>query len=89
MVEDLRKQIEFLISAYEKEKKRADDFASRLSLSVSEAADAKQQIAELTDKVKKLEIASAIAGNNSSAEAKSNIDKIVRQINDCIRLLEN
>lgn len=89
MVEDLKKQIEFLISAYEKEKMRADDLASKLSLSVSEATNAKQQIAELTDKVKKLEIASAISGNNNSAEAKSNIDKIVRQINDCLKLLEN
>lgn len=89
MVEDLRKQVEFLISAYEKEKLRADDLASKLSLSLSEAASAKQQIAELTDKLKKLEIASAIAGGNNPAQAKLNIDKMVRQINDCIKLLEN
>ncbi len=89
MIEDLRKDIERLVALYENEKKRGDDLASSLALSQSEIKELKQRNAELTDKLRKLEIANAFASKDTSFEAKSSIDRIIRQIDQCIKLIED
>ncbi len=88
MIEDLRKNMERLVSLYENERKRGDELASSLVLSQSEVAKLKKLNAELTDKLKKLEVANALAGGDTSFEAKNSIDRLVRQIDQCIKLLE-
>lgn len=88
MIEDIKDAVGALISNYEKERHRADDLAARLAVSQSENADYKRQIAELTDKLRKLEIASALSGKDTSDEAKDNINRLVRQIDACIALIE-
>ena len=49
----------------------------------------RQQNADLKNKIGKLEIANAFAWReDTSFEAKESIDKLVRQIDQCIKLLE-
>lgn len=88
MIDDLRKDIERLVSLYENERKRGDELASSLVVSQSEVVKLKKLNAELTDKLKKLEVANALAGADTSFEAKNSIDRLVRQIDQCIKLLE-
>ena len=88
MIDDLRKDIERLVSLYESERKRGDELASSLVVSQSEVVKLKKLNAELTDKLKKLEVANALAGADTSFEAKNSIDRLVRQIDQCIKLLE-
>ena len=88
MIDDLRKDIERLVSLYENERKRGDELASSLVVSQSEVVKLKKLNAELTDKLKKLEVANALSGADTSFEAKNSIDRLVRQIDQCIKLLE-
>ncbi len=88
MIDDLRKDMERLVSLYENERKRGDELASSLVVSQSEVVKLKKLNAELTDKLKKLEVANALAGADTSFEAKNSIDRLVRQIDQCIKLLE-
>ncbi len=88
MIEDLRKDIERLVSLYENERKRGNELASSLVISQSEVIELKKKNAELTDKLKKLEVANAMAGEDTSFEAKNSIDRLVRQIDQCIKLME-
>ena len=88
MIDDLRKDIERLVSLYENERKRGDELASSLVVSQSEVVKLKKLNAELTDKLKKLEVANAFAGADTSFEAKNSIDRLVRQIDQCIKMLE-
>lgn len=88
MIEDLRQGIETLISLYEKECRKCDELSAKLSVCEAEIEGNKTRIAELNDKLKKLEIARAFDGEDTSFEAKRNIDALVRRIDQCIALLE-
>ena len=88
VIDDLKKNIEFVVSLYEQERQRTGELSARLVLLESEVADL-QQNADLKNKIGKLEIANAFAGReDTSFEAKESIDKLVRQIDQCIKLLE-
>ncbi len=89
MIEELRVSIERLVALYENERKGREELASSLVISQSEIADLRRRNAELTERLKKLELSRAFADNNTSAEAKSSIDRLVRQIDGCIKLMED
>lgn len=89
VIDDLKKNIEFVVSLYEQERQRIGELSARLVLLESEVTDLRQQNADLKNKIGKLEIANAFAGReDTSFEAKESIDKLVRQIDQCIKLLE-
>ena len=89
VIDDLKKNIEFVVSLYEQERQRTGELRARLVLLESEVADLRQQNADLKNKIGKLEIANAFARReDTSFEAKESIDKLVRQIDQCIKLLE-
>ena len=89
VIDDLKKNIEFVVSLYEQERQRTGELSARLVLLESEVADLRQQNADLKNKIGKLEIANAFAAReDTSSEANESIDKLVRQIDQCIKLLE-
>ena len=85
MIEDLRKDIEQLISLYETEKHRGDELAAKLVVKESEAAKYKQQITELTKQIDRYTLAGAFTADGDKAAAKERIDKLIREIDKCIR----
>ena len=88
MLEDLHQQIERLIALYEGEKQRADFLQASLQASEAAAAAYKEQITDLTKQIETLQLATAFDGQGSP-QAKARIDKLIREIDKCIRLLEN
>ena len=88
MIPDLRKQIEQLISLYETEKQRGDELAAKLALSEAEIAENKQRIAELKSQIDHYKLAGAFAVGPDKDASKERIDRLVKDIDKCIKLLE-
>ena len=89
MIEDLRKDIEHLISLYETEKQRGDVLAAKLVVCEAEIVKYKQQITELTKQIDRYKLAGAFTAEGDKTAAKERIDKLIREIDKCIRLITN
>ena len=88
MLEDIRSNITRLIALYESEKQRADALASRLTESAAEVENCRMQIAELNAQIDNLRLMSAFSGGGDNQLAKERITKLIREIDNCIKLLE-
>ena len=89
MISDLRSKIERLISLYEREKQRGDELASQLEASRAEIADKKQQITELKSQIDHYKLAGAFTGSEDVQASKERLNKLIRDIDKCIKLLAN
>ncbi|MBO4263634.1 MAG: hypothetical protein J5871_03015 [Bacteroidales bacterium] len=89
MLEDIKGNIEKLISLYEAQKQRADSLEEKLASSREEACRYKTQITDLNGQIDNLRLAAAFSGSGDTAEAKARIEKLIREIDQCIKLLEN
>ena len=89
MIPDLRSKIERLISLYEREKQRADLLAAELSASKAEIADKKQQITELKSQIDHYKLAGAFTSSEDVQASKERLNKLIRDIDKCIKLLAN
>lgn len=89
MLEGLRQKITRLIALYEAEKQRADALESQLSEKQEEVRRCKEQIISLNLQVDNLKLKTAFLSGEDNAGAKEKIDSLVREIDKCIRLLEN
>lgn len=89
MLEDLKNNIARLIALYEGEKQRADMLAAKLEESLAETASCRLQINEMKARIDSLKLAGAFTGSGDNVAAKEEIDKLIREIDKCIRLLEN
>lgn len=90
-MEELRRSIEELISLYEKERQKSNELLVKLSACQAELQGKKSEVAQLKEKLKAKELAGAFAKADSrdSFDAKASIDRLVRQINQCIDLLKS
>ena len=88
MLEDIKTNVERLISLYEKEKQRADALAGQLAQSEEAVRSYQAQITELNGQIDNLKLSFAFSGAGDSVLAKERIDKLVREIDKCIKLLE-
>lgn len=88
MVEDLRNNVNRLIALYEAQKQRADELASKLVLAESRLAQSKEEIERLTRQTDNLKLAGAFSSDTGNALAKDRINKLIREIDKCIALLE-
>lgn len=89
MLEDIRSDIEKLISRYEAEKE--DNKALRTALSESKAANEtyRTQITELEQQIDNLRLSAAfMAPAGSDSTAKETVDGLIRELDKCIRLME-
>ena len=89
MIEKLRQKIQELISVYETEKQERKRLESELDMATSQNKAYKEQIIELERTIDNLKLADAFkSGNADNTEARKKIDKLIKEIDKCITLME-
>lgn len=88
MLEEVKSNIEKLISLYEKEKQRADALSAELEQCRAQLKDNKDKMLDLDAQIDNLKLQYAFSGAGDPALAKERITKLIREIDRCIRLLE-
>lgn len=89
MLESLRKDIEKLISLYEAEKAERVKLQSLLAESRAENETCRKQIGDLEQQVNNLQLSEAFGATGDKVAAKERIEKLIKEIDKCISLLEN
>lgn len=89
MLEDIKSNIGKLISLYETEKQRADALAEKLALCEEQSKSYREQITDLNRQIDTLKLAGAFTSGGDNREAKERVAKLIREIDKCIKLLEN
>ena len=89
MLEDIKSNIARLVAQYEAERQRADLLAERLSASEERCLKYKEQITDLNQKIDNLELMRAFQAAGDPAESRERINRLIREIDRCIKLLEN
>ena len=89
MLEDIKSNIAKLVAGNEAEKQRADTLAERLAASEEKCLRYKEQITDLNQQIDNLELMRAFQAAGDPAEAKERINKLIREIDRCIKLLES
>ena len=88
MLTDIKSDIAKLLALYEAEKKRADEISDKLNEVQELNLRYKEQIAELTVKIDTMRLSDAFAATEGNSAARQRIDKLIREIDRCIKLLE-
>ena len=89
MIERLRQRIQQLISSYETERQERKRLESELEKTMAQNEIYKKQITELERTIDNLKLADAFkSGNADNAEARKKIDKLIKEIDKCITLME-
>lgn len=89
MLEDIQKNFERIIALYEGERERAKSLALKLEESEASNKAYRKQITELERDIDDLKLAEAFLVTSGSPEvAKEKIDRLIKEINKCISLLE-
>ena len=89
MIEKLRQRIQQLISAYETERQERKRLEIELEKSLTQNKACKEQITELERTIDNLKLADAFkSGNTDNTEARKKIDKLIKEIDKCITLME-
>lgn len=89
MLEEIKSNIARLVARYEAEKQRADQLAARLAESEEKCLQYKEQITDLNQQIDNLELMRAFQAGGDPREAKERIAKLIKEIDRCIKLLEN
>ena len=90
MLEELRKDIEKLISLYEKERAARVKLEAELAQCKAVNESSRKQIEDLEQQVDSLRLAEAfMAPVGSDNGAKEKIDRLIKEIDKCISLMEN
>ena len=89
MLEDIQKNFERVIALYEGERQACESLRARLAESEASNDTYRKQVAELERQIENLRLAEAfLTPTGSSDSAKERIDKLIKEINKCISLLE-
>ena len=89
MIDKLKERIQQLIAAYESERAQRVKLEAELEKSKSENVSYQKQITELERTIDNLRLADAFkAGNADNTEARKKIDKLIKEIDKCITLME-
>lgn len=90
MLEDIKKDIQRLIALYEKEYKLRVDLENKLSEVTAMNKTYREKITELETEIDNLQLTKAfMASGHNKDEAAKKIDKLIREIDKCINLLNN
>lgn len=90
MLEGIKDNFEKLIALYETERERNEELTARLEEALTCCDTYRKQIEELESKIDKLKLTEAfMSPGGHSAGAKNKIDKLIKEIDKCISLLEN
>ena len=89
MTDKLKERIQQLIVAYESERAERRKLETELEKSELENAQYRKQITELERTIDNLKLADAFkAGNADNTEARKKIDRLIKEIDKCITLME-
>ena len=88
MLEGLHENISKLIALYETEKQRNAELTVSLQESRQAFDSCKKQITELNRQIDNLKLTSAFMGSGNSTVAKERINKLIAEIDKCIKLLQ-
>lgn len=89
MIDKLKERIQQLIAVYETERAERIRLEAALEKSESQNAEYAKQITELERTIDNLKLADAFkAGNADNTEARKKIDKLIKEIDKCITLME-
>ena len=89
MLEEIQKNFERVIALYEGEREANAGLRTKLAESEASNETYRKQIAELEREIENLKLAEAfLTPTGSSDSAKDRIDKLIKEINKCISLLE-
>ena len=89
MLDKVKENIQKLIAAYETERAARVRLESELEKSESQNQEYRKQITELERTIDNLRLADAFkAGNADNTEARKKIDKLIKEIDKCITLME-
>lgn len=89
MLEDIKHNFERLIALYESERQRGARLLTELQQAKSDIESSKKQITDLKRQIENLTLAHAFtASPDDNGAAKEKIEKLIREIDKCISLLE-
>ena len=89
MLLDIKQKIERLIAAYEKEKMERIRLQDALQQSQKQNETYKTQITELERQIDNLKLTQAfVADGKDNTEARKKIDRLMKEIDKCISLME-
>ena len=89
MIEKLRQRIQQLISAYETERQERKRLEIELEKSLTQNKACKEQITELKREIDNLKLKQAfMADSADNTQARKKIDKLIKEIDRCISLME-
>ncbi len=89
MINKLKERIQQLISAYETEREQRIRLEAELARSETQNEAYRKQITELERTIDNLKLADAFkSGNTDNAEARKKIDRLIKEIDKCITLME-
>ena len=89
MLEDIKAGIEKLVSAYEAEKETSRALNEELRQAKVQNENYRKQITELEKKIDNLKLSEAFIGTSGNGEAaRERIDRMIREIDKCISLME-
>lgn len=89
MLAQIKDNFEKLIALYEAQRERADALEAELAESRASNEAYVKQIDDLRSQVNNLELKGAfITGGDSSSASKQKLDRLIREIDKCISLLE-
>lgn len=89
MLEDVKSNIAKLVALYEAERQRADTLAGKLAASEEKNLQYKEQIADLNQQIDNLELLRAFQAAGDPTESKARIERLIHEIDKCIKLLES
>ena len=87
MLDSVKQKITQLIAAYESEAAQCKRLRSELEKSESQNNAYRQQIIELERQIENQKLAGAFL-NGDTSESKKKIDRLIREIDKCIALME-
>ena len=88
MIDRLKKRIQQLISAYETERESRKRLEVELEKSEIQNEAYRKQIIELERTIDNLKLADAFKSGSDNTEARKKIDKLIKEIDKCITLME-
>jgi cell division protein FtsB len=89
MLEGIKTDIEKLIALYEAEKSERERLQAELARSEAENESCRKRIEDLEQQIDNLHLSEAFGAGGDTSAAKEKIEKLIREIDKCVALLEN
>lgn len=89
MLQKLKENFEKLVALYEAEREKNETLSRTLAESQAACKAYGEQIVELEKKIEHLKLTAAfVSPEGSTREAREKIDRLIREIDKCVSLLE-